>query len=179
MLCWSTYKWVINTRNDYVVQVQGIDTQWSHVEVQYQRRFDLIPNIVASVKGYLEHEQKVFSDIAEARTKYAGAPAGTPAKLEAMTGLEGALGRLLVVIEKYPDLKAQESVQKLMAELSGTENQIASYRRQYNELVKQYNISIDIFPDLIIAKIFDYDARKLYEADGAASKAPVVDLTTD
>ena len=120
---------------------QAIDGQWAQVETQYQRRFDLIPNLVKSVEGIMKQEQAVFGAIAEARTRYAGA-ATINEKAKAATQLESALARLLVVMENYPELRSAENVTQLMDELSGTENRIAVERRRFNDLVKDYNTTI-------------------------------------
>lgn len=170
--------WVIGSYNNLVTLNETVDTKWSDVETNYQRRYDLIPNLVNATKGYLQQEQKVFGDIAEARTRYARAPAGSQEKVEAMSGLEGAIGRLLVIIENYPQLKSNETVRGLMDELAGTENRISVARQRYNETVKQYNITIRRFPSSIIAGIFNFEKKPLYEAEEGADKAPTVDLTT-
>lgn len=161
--------------NGLVTQNEAIDTQWAQVESQYQRRFDLIPNLVASVQGAMKQEQSVFTAIADARTRYAGA-ATTEAKAAAATEVESALGRLLVVMENYPQLASIGTVQSLMAELAGTENRVSVERMRYNELVRDYNVSVKTFPGALVARVFGFDARTMFEAAEGAEVAPKVEL---
>lgn len=161
--------------NSLVKANEGVDAQWAQVESQYQRRFDLVPNLVASVQGVMNQEQEVFSAIADARTRYAGAQS-TDEKAAAAGQLEGALGRLLVVMENYPQLRSVETVQSLMAELSGTENRIATERQRYNEQVRDFNVSVKTFPGSLIAGLFGFDARTMFEAQSGAEVAPKVEL---
>ena len=163
------------TYNKLVTLSTGIDGQWAQVEIQYQRRFDLIPNLVASTKGYLEQEQEVFGAIAEARTRYSGAKS-VDEKVESATQLDSALSRLLVIVENYPILKSNETVAKLMDELSGTENRISVERRRFNELVQGYNLTIKRIPTNILAGIFGFRERPYFEAVGGAETAPKVEL---
>lgn len=161
--------------NSLVSKTQAIDGQWAQVETQYQRRFDLIPNLVESVKGMMEQEKEVFGQIAEARTRYAGA--GTiEEKVKAAGGVESALARLLVVMENYPDLRSVENVAQLMDELAGTENRISVERRRYNDLVRDYNTTIKKFPGNLIAPVFGFSERSFFEAAEAASQAPKVEF---
>jgi LemA protein len=161
--------------NSFVKQNEAVNAQWAQVESQYQRRFDLIPNLVNSVKGIMKQEQTVFDDIAKARTQYSGAQ--TPdQKAAAATQVEGALGRLLVVMENYPQLRSVETVQSLMAELSGTENRIAVERMRYNEMVRDYNVSVKTFPGSIIAGMFGFQTRTMFEAQTGAETAPQVNF---
>jgi len=163
------------TYNKLVTLSTGIDGQWAQVETQYQRRFDLIPNLVASTKGFLEQEQEVFGAIAEARTRYNGART-VEEKVESANQVESALGRLLVIVENYPNLKSNETVAKLMDELSGTENRISVERRRFNELVQGYNLTIKRIPTNILAGIFGFRERPYFEAVGGAETAPKVEL---
>src|SRR3990167_805634 len=163
------------TYNKLVTLSTGIDGQWAQVEIQYQRRFDLIPNLVASTKGYLEQEQEVFGAIAEARTRYSGAKS-VDEKVESATQLDSALSRLLVIVENYPILKSNETVAKLMDELSGTENRISVERRRFNELVQGYNLTIKRIPTNILAGIFGFRERPYFEAVGGAETAPKGEL---
>ncbi len=165
----------VNFYNNLVTQTEAIEAQWAQVENQYQRRFDLIPNLVNSVKGFFEQEQEVFGAIAEARTRYAGAE-GVDEKAAAASQLESSLGRLLVIVESYPELKSDQAVQGLMDELAGTENRIAVERRRYNELVRDYNTKIRQFPGNLIAPMFGFDAFSLFEAAEGAEVAPEVEL---
>lgn len=167
--------YVASFYNGFVTSNEGVDAQWAQVEGQYQRRFDLIPNLVGSVQGVMKQEQAVFGAIAEARTRYAGA--GTPNdKAEAAGQVESALARLLVVMENYPQLRSVETVQSLMAELAGTENRIAVERGRYNEMVRDYNVSVKTFPGSLAARLFGFDARTMFEAAEGAAQAPKVEL---
>ena len=164
------------TYNSLVTLNVGADTQWKQVEAQYQRRFDLIPNLVESVKGILKQEQKVFSDIAEARTRYSGATTAND-KAAAANQVESALGRLLVITENYPQLKSSETVQTLMSQLEGTENRISVQRMRYNEFVQNYNLKVMRIPSSIIAGMFGFDKREYFNAQTGAETAPKVNLT--
>jgi LemA protein len=167
--------WLGVSYNGFVKSNEAIDAQWAQVESQYQRRFDLIPNLVNSVKGAMAQEQKVFDDIAQARTQYSGA--ATPeAQAAAATQVESALGRLLVVMENYPQLKSIDTVQSLMAELAGTENRIAVERMRYNELVRDYNVRVKSFPGTLIASMFGFAPRTMFEAATGADQAPTVSI---
>lgn len=167
---------LVSFYNNLVSKTQVIENQWAQVETQYQRRFDLIPNLVNSVKGFFVQEQKIFGEIAQARTKYAGA--GTvDERVKAAGELETVLGRLLVIIENYPELRSSERVADLMDELAGTENRIAVERRRYNEEVRDYNVAIKRFPGNLIAGMFGFSERAYFEAASGAEEAPRVDLT--
>jgi len=158
-----------------VAMNEGVDAQWAQVESQYQRRLDLVPNLVNSVKGIMAQEQEVFTAIAEARTRYAGA-ATTDAKVAAATEFESAFARLLVVMENYPQLRSVESVNALMAELAGTENRISVERMRYNEAVRDYNVSVKTFPRTLVASWFGFVPRTMFEAEERAAEAPEVNL---
>lgn len=161
--------------NGFVSQNEGVTTQWAQVEGQYQRRMDLIPNLVSSVQGAMKQETAVFTAIADARTKYAGA--ATPdQKAAAATQVEGAMARLLVVMENYPQLKSIDTVQSLMAELAGTENRVAVERMRYNEVVRDYNVSVKTFPNSLIAGMFGFAPRTMFEAADGAEVAPKVNI---
>ena len=166
---------IIGIYNNLVQQKIAYETQWSQVENQLQRRFDLIPNLVNSVKGIMKQEQTVFNAIAEARTKYGGATT-IKDKVEGATELETAIGRLLVVMENYPELKSSQNVTGLMDELAGTENRIAVERNRYNEAVKKFNISVKTFPSNIFAKIFGFQEAELFKAVEGSEQAPKVEL---
>jgi LemA protein len=161
--------------NGLVASNEGVDAQWAQVESQYQRRLDLVPNLVASVQGIMKQETTVFTALAEARTKYGGA--GTAeTKAQAANEYDSAFARLLVVMENYPQLRSVETVQSLMAELAGTENRIAVERMRYNELVRAYNVSVKTFPRAWVAGMFGFDVRTMYQADLGADVAPKVQL---
>jgi LemA protein len=167
---------LISFYNNLVSKTQAIENQWAQVETQYQRRFDLIPNLVESVRGFFAQEQKIFSEIAQARTNYAGA--GTVDERAKTAGeLETVLGRLLVIIENYPELRSSERVADLMDELAGSENRIAVERKRYNEEVRDYNVAIKRFPGNLIAGMFGFSERAYFEAVQEAEEAPRVELT--
>lgn len=166
---------VVGTYNGFVTKDQNVDTSWAQVETQYQRRFDLIPNLVEATKGVLRQEQAVFGAIAEARKGYAGA-AGTAEKARAAGTLDSALARLLVVIENYPQLRSNDTVRDLMTELAGTENRINVARHRYNEAAQDYNTSIKHFPGTVFAGLFGFKAKPYYESVAAAKEAPKVNL---
>ncbi len=161
------------TYNSLVTLNVNADTQWKQVETQYQRRFDLIPNLVESVKGVMKQEQTVFTALAEARTHYAGA--ATPdAKARAAGEVESALGRLLVITENYPQLKSSDTVQTLMSQIEGTENRISVERSRFNQTVQAYNLKVMRIPSSIIASIFGFKTRAYFEAAKGAENAPQV-----
>jgi LemA protein len=148
---------------------------WAQVDNQLQRRNDLIPNLVNSTKGYLSHEKEIFIHIADARAKLLGAR-DIPEKIGAARQLDTALGRLLVIVENYPNLKGDATVARLMDELAGTENRIAVERRRYNETIKDYNTTIQSFPGVIFASVFGFQKGTYYEIEEAARKVPEVKL---
>ena len=159
--------------NKFVSQEEAVKAQWAQVQNQLQRRNDLIPNLVETVKGYATHERQVFDDIAASRAKLAGAT--TPAEqIAAANQQTAALGRLLAIVENYPQLKANEQFNRLMDELSGTENRIAVERMRYNERVQEYNTSRRQFPGVLTAKLFGFKDYPLFEAPPAAQQVPKV-----
>lgn len=162
--------------NGFVSQNEAVTAQWAQVESQYQRRFDLIPNLVSSVQGAMKQEKEVFGAIAEARTRYSGAVT-TDQKAAAATQVESAMSRLLVVMENYPQLKSTDTaVPSLMAELAGTENRVAVERMRYNEVVRDYNVSVKSFPGTLIAGMFGFASHTMFEAASGAEVAPKVNL---
>lgn len=169
---------LVSMYNGLVRDNETVTTAWAQVETQYQRRFDLIPNLTESVKSVLKQEQKVFGDLAEARTKYAGA-ISPEAKVAAANGVESVLSRLLVIMENYPQLKSNETVQTLMAQLEGAENRISVERGRYNESVKVFNIKVKTFPTNMIASWFGFSPRTMFEAVTGAETAPKVDLKVE
>lgn len=157
--------------NQFVALEETIDGQWAQVENQLQRRADLVPNLVATVKGYAAHESEVFTAIAEARSRLAGA--GSPKeKLEASSQLDSALSRLLVVVERYPDLKASEQFLTLQNQLEGTENRLTVARTRYNEAIKTFNTAIRRFPGNVIAGMMNLAPKEYFEAAPSAKAAP-------
>ena len=167
---------LIGSYNNLVTLSENADQQWANVETVLQRRYDLIPNLVESVKGAMAQEQEVFGQIADARAAMAGAST-VDEQVEASNQLEGALGRLLVVMENYPELRSNDNVTRLMDELAGTENRISVERGRYNEKVADYNRKIKRFPTVIIAGMMGFDERAYFEAADGAETAPKVDLT--
>jgi len=166
---------LIGMYNGLVTKSQAIDAQWAQVETQYQRRFDLIPNLVNTVKGMMKQEQTVFDAIAQARTKY-GSATTTDAKAQAAGEVESALGRLLAIVENYPELKSSQNVTALMDELSGTENRISVERRRYNELVRDYNTQIKTFPTNMLAGMFGFTEKQYFQSVSGADQAPKVEF---
>ena len=161
------------TYNRLVALDESVKTAWSQVENQFQRRLDLIPNYVETVKGYAKHEREVLIQVTEARAKVAGA-GSIEGKIGANNELSSALARLLVVVERYPDLKANQNFIRLQDELAGTENRIAVERRRYNEAVRVYNTKIRSFPTNIMAGMFGFQRAELFQAPEAAKEPPKV-----
>lgn len=161
--------------NNLVTLNENADAQWAKVETQYQRRLDLIPNLVNSVKGLMNQEKEVFLGIAEARTRYSSAV--TPdQKAAAATQVESSLGRLLVILENYPDLKSSGAVRDLMAQLEGTENRVSVERTRFNDTVLAYNTSIKKFPRNLVAGLFGFHVRNYFKAATGAETAPTVNF---
>lgn len=161
--------------NTFTTQEEAIKGQWGQVQNQLQRRNDLIPNLVETVKGYAAQEKEIFTSIAESRAKLSGAT--TPAQqIEAANEQSSALARLLVVVENYPQLKSDVNFQRLMDELAGTENRIATERMRYNERVQAYNTTRRKFPSNITAKMFSFDEYPYFEAPPEATKVPTVNF---
>ena len=165
--------WFIRTSNSFIAAEENVNRNWAEVQNQLQRRYDLVPNLVETVKGYAAHEEEVFTAIANARARLAGAQG--PAEIQAAVNqFESALSRLLVVVENYPQLKADKSFNDLMYELSGTENRIAVARGRYNEAVQAYNVKIRMFPASIVASMRGLQPKQMFEAAPAALEAPRV-----
>ena len=169
----------ISTGNSIVNKYEEVNLQKSQIEVSLQKRADLIPNLVATVKGYATHEEKVFTEIAEARSKLAGSiQSGDVNQMsEANSNLSSALSRLLVLKESYPELKANENFIALQDELAGTENRIAIARRDYNDLVSKYNTKIQKFPASIIANSNGFEKVDYFKSQEGSNIAPSVDLS--
>ncbi|MGH9866751.1 MAG: LemA family protein [Candidatus Polarisedimenticolia bacterium] len=165
--------WLMGTYNRIVTAEQGVESAWSQVENNLQRRADLVPNLVETVKGYAAHEREVFEQVAEARSRLAGA--ATPQEAEsANAGLTSALGRLLAIAENYPNLKADQSFIRLQDELAGTENRIATARFDYNNTVREFNTLIKRFPGNLAAGLFGWKARDYFEAEQGKKEVPKV-----
>ncbi len=167
------YSYLKGTYNTLVTMDEGVKGAWAQVENQLQRRYDLIPNYVETVKGYAKHEKEVLVKVTEARAKVGGA-ATLSDKMEANNQLTSALGRLLLVVERYPELKANTNFIRLQDELAGTENRIAVERRRFNEMVKAYNIKIRHFPTNIIAGMFGFEKATFFEVPKERQEAPKV-----
>src|SRR5436190_18898332 len=162
--------------NRFVGQEEAIKAQWAQVENQLQRRNDLIPNLVETVKGYAQHEEGVYKDIADARSRLLAAKSPEET-IQAANQQTAALGRLLAVVENYPQLRANEQFNRLMDELSGTENRIATERMRYNEKIQQYNTSRRQFPGNVTAKLFSSKEYPLFEAPPEATQVPKVNFS--
>lgn len=165
--------WVVTTRNGLALKSKDVDAKFSAVDTQLQRRYDLIPNLVETVKGVAKQEQEVFGKLAEARSQYAGAT--TPsARLVASGQVESALARLLVITENYPELRSSESFQNLMTQLEGTENRVTTARLDYTNEVTAYNKMVVRFPANIIAKLFGYGEKPVFSATEQTRQNPKV-----
>src|SRR5215467_8158068 len=162
--------------NKFVGQEEAIKAQWAQVENQLQRRNDLIPNLVETTKGFAQHEESVFKDIADARSQLLSAKSPEET-ISAANRQTSALGRLLAVVENYPQVKSNEQFNRLMDELAGTENRLAVARQRYNEAVQQYNTSRRQFPGNLTAKLFSFKDYPFYEAPADARQAPKVNFT--
>ena len=167
------YSYLKGTYNSLVTLDEGVRGAWAQVENQLQRRYDLIPNLVETVKGYAAHEKEVFLKVTEARAKVAGAGSISD-KIQANNGLAAALSRLLLVVERYPDLKANVNFIRLQDELAGTENRISVERRRYNESVRAYNVRIRRFPTNLLAGLFGFDKAAFFEVPEERQEAPKV-----
>ncbi len=165
----------IGIYNNMIRMQKDIENAWAQVENQLQRRYDLIGNLVNTVKGYAKHEKEIFLKIAEARSKLAGA-GNYRDKVKAANQMESALARLLVIVENYPLLKADANFRALMDELAGTENRIAVERKRYNDRVTEYNKYIKIFPNSIIANMYNFKEAELYKIPEIAKSAPKVEF---
>ncbi|MSR86916.1 LemA family protein [Candidatus Peribacteria bacterium] len=165
--------WLWSGYNSLVTAKAGVEGAWAKVETQYQRRIDLVPNLVSTVKGAAAFEQSTFTAITEARSQWQGA--GTrDAKVAAASGFDSALSRLLVTVEAYPQLQATQAFRDLMTQLEGTENRIATARRDYNTAVQGYNVLVKRFPKNILAGMFGFTPEAMFASDDGADKAPAV-----
>jgi LemA protein len=176
------YSMFKGTYNNMVTMSESVDAQWSQVENVYQRRADLIPNLVNTVKGYAKHERETLEGVIEARSKATSVNVDASnlneqslqAFQKAQAGLSSALSKLMLVVERYPDLKANQNFLDLQAQLEGTENRIAVERKKYNEVVREYNTFIKKFPNNMFAGMFGFDKKPYFKAETGAEKAPEV-----
>ena len=176
--------WLIGVYNGMVGLDEGVNTAWANVETQYQRRADLIPNLVNTVKGYAQHEQSTFEAVVNARSKATSITIDpskvTPEKLQEFQQAQGelasALGRLIAISENYPDLKASEQFKELQAQLEGTENRINVARTNFNNEAKKYNTTIRTFPRNMFAGMLGFTQRAYFEAEAGANQAPKVEF---
>ena len=176
--------WGISSYNGLVGMDENVSNKWANVETQYQRRADLIPNLVSTVKGYAKHEQQTLEDVVKARSEATQVKVDaenlTPEKLaafqKAQSGVSSALGRLLAVAENYPDLKANQNFLELQSQLEGTENRITVARKDFNDTAKSYNQAIRQFPKNILAGMFGFEKKSYFEAEAGSEKAPKVEF---
>ena len=174
------YSWFKGTYNEMVTKSESVNGAWAQVENVYQRRADLIPNLVETVKGYAAHEKETLEGVIEARSKATSVnidanqltPETFQAFQQAQEGLTQALSKLMVVVERYPDLKANQNFLELQAQLEGTENRINVARQDYNKAVESYNLSVKRFPKSILASMFRFGEKAYYKADAGTDKAP-------
>jgi LemA protein len=174
LIALGVFGWAVGSRNTLVTEREAVNGAWSQVDVALQRRADLIPNLVETVKGFAKQEQAVIKEVTDARAALGGAR--TPAeKIQANGQLDSALSRLLVVVENYPQIKSNENFLRLQDELAGTENRIAVERRKYNETVQRYNTDIELFPNNIAASMFGFQRNDAYfKTDPGSRNAPKV-----
>lgn len=176
--------WGCNGYNSLVTMDEGVQNKWANVETQYQRRADLIPNLVNTVKGYAAHEKQTLEGVVKARSEATAVKVDptnlTPEKLaeyqKAQGSLTTALGKLIAIQENYPDLKANENFRELQAQLEGTENRITVARKDFNDAAKDYNTSIRRFPKTVLASLFGFEKKAYFEAAEGAEKAPTVEF---
>ena len=176
LIAGSAIVWFFGTNNMLIGKQIAVDTQWAQVEVQYQRRYDLIPNLVETVKGYLIYEKSVLEDVTRLRSQWQ-TQTDANAKVKTSNDLEVAISKLLVVMENYPNLKADSQVRALMDELAGTENRISVERMRFNQAVQDYNTAIRVFPNSIIANMNGFTPREMFASQTGAENATKVNIT--
>lgn len=173
-LCLIMFFYLSGKYNQMVTREEATNAAWAQVETVLQRRFDLIPNLVSTVKGFAEQEKEIFTEVTRLRSQW-GAAKSTGDKIAAAEQTQGALSRLLLVAENYPQLKSNQNFLSLQAELAGTENRVAVERRRYNESIQAYNQYVRLFPNTLIASVFGFDRKDEYfESDAGAESAPKV-----
>ncbi|HYB72847.1 MAG TPA: LemA family protein [Candidatus Sulfotelmatobacter sp.] len=165
--------WFISTRNDLIARDTQVQSAWSQVENQFQRRLDLIPNLMETVKGLAAQERGIIQDIANARARIQGAR-DPQSRIGAENELSSALSRLLVIVENYPQIKSDQGFLRLMDELAGTENRLAVERKRYNDAVQAYNLAVRQFPSSVVASSSGFQQKPFFEAPAAARQAPQV-----
>ncbi len=163
--------WAGGNYNSLVGTDENVNKAWGNVQAQYQRRFDLLPNLVETVKGYATHEQELFTKVTELRSQWGANPS-----VDTAQQLDGAIGRLLLVAENYPQLKASEGFLNLQAQLEGTENRVSVARQDYNTAVQGYNVQVRRFPTNIVASVFSFKTKESFKAEAGSEKAPKVDF---
>lgn len=168
--------WAWSGYNGLIASKETVNASWAQVETQYQRRFDLIPNLVSTVKGAAAFEQETFTAVTAARSQWqsAGASGDRAGQIAAAQGLDGALSRLLVTMEAYPALQATQAFRDLMTQLEGTENRISTARRDFNTEVQSYNVRVKSFPGILLASLFGYGPEEFFQSADAAADAPAV-----
>ena len=164
--------WIIGSYNGLVTLKQRVSNGWSQIDVQLQRRFDLIPNLVETVKGFTKHEEAVFTKVAELRTSWAGAST-VKEKAELSNELSGALKSIMAVSERYPELKSNQNFMQLQEELKNTEDKITYSRQFYNDIVTKYNTKLQVFPDTLIASMFHFEPAELFKVDSDEARKNV------
>lgn len=171
--------WIIAGYNGLISSKGAVDNSWAQVETQYQRRMDLVPNLVSTVKGAANFEQETFRAVTEARSGFAQAKSigDRSGEIQAASGFDSALSRLLVTVEAYPQLQATQAFRDLMTQLEGTENRVAVSRKDFNDSVFAYNVRVSRFPNLLLANLFGFTLEKSFDAAEGAEKAPAVDFT--
>lgn len=172
--------WLVGSYNGLVSARAGVDSSWAQVETTYQRRFDLIPNLVSTVKGAANFEQSTLTEVTNARSAWAQAAQNKDrsGQITAAQGLDSSLSRLLVTVEAYPQLQATQAFRDLMTQLEGTENRIATARKDFNDSVMGYNVKVQRFPGNVAAGIFGFNAEKFFDSTPGAENAPTVDFGT-
>lgn len=167
--------WIFTGYNGLITQQQNVEAAWADVQTQYQRRVDLIPNLVSTVKGAADFEQETFIEVTQARTQWQSA--GTRSEqVAAANQMEQSLGRLLLTVENYPQLQATQAFRDLMTQLEGTENRIATSRKYYNDAVRVYNLRVKRIPGALIAMLFGFDEEPFFEAEQGSDQAPDVEF---
>lgn len=166
--------WILGTYNGLVSSKGAVDGAWAQVETQYQRRFDVIPNLVATVKGAANFEKSTLTAVTEARTKWMDAGANRSEQIAAAQNFDGALGKLLVTVEAYPQLQATQAFRDFMAQEEGTENRIAVARKDFNDRVQAYNIQIQRFPTNVVAGLLGFHAEAFFQSAAGSENAPPV-----